>query len=194
MPDNIWDLDTDAVEADTEGFKSLRTALRKAQSELKARDKSISDLTSKYETATKALSAKSVDDLTSALPANVKKFLIKDFNREGTEPTKEAVDAWLAENAADFGYDPSKASEQSTQNATQNANDGGQQPDLSGLDPETAAAIRATQGLNTGQGTGNVPSGQLEETIRDLGTQNLSTADLIAKFRDLGAPVSSYGQ
>lgn len=194
MSDDNWD--ENEFEATSEGFKSLRKAFDKSNADKKAADKKVADLEAKLAELSKSLTSKSLDELTRDLPANVSKFLKKDFAADGTEVSKESVEAWVKENGADFGYDPSKATTQAQE--TQQTQTRDRADVVDGLDEDEVpddvrAALRT---LHDFEGRKTAPARSSQE-IDDLLTSLAKNPD--ASFKDTldalekaGAPIQGY--
>lgn len=80
-----------------QGPKALRDALEKA-------NKKLAELAAQNETLQKQASTATLASLLSEkkVPANIQRWI----KRDEVAPTPEAVDKWLEENGADFGYKP----------------------------------------------------------------------------------------
>ena len=203
---NIWDQDVDEFEETGEGMKSLRAHAKALSKQLKELDKEKAALITERDSLKVKATTASLDSLTASLPAGVKKFLTKDFEREGTEPTEANVKTWLAENGADFGYDPTKVTKpesKETNNGQEQASSTQSNLDFSRVDdedidpalpPEVQAALRTVQQFEQGQQAQNAgASRQVESLLTELdGKSDLSTADLIEQMRAAGAPIAGY--
>lgn len=204
---NIWDPEAEDFEATSEGMSSLRAAYKALKKEHASVTKERDGLVTERDSLKKTAATASLDSLTASLPAGVKKFLMKDFEREGTEPTEANVKTWLAENGADFGYDPTKVTseKQETKPAGQEQ-EGSTQSNLnfSGLgdeeeiDPhlpaEIQAALRTVQQFEQGQQAQNLgASKQVESLLNELdGKTDLSAAEVASLLKAAGAPMAGY--
>lgn len=88
-------------EIDDEDQNSAPAALRSAFNKAKKQN---AELAKKLEELTKKLATQSLDGLLrdKKVPANIQRWM----KRDEVEPTAEAVDQWLEENGADFGWKP----------------------------------------------------------------------------------------
>lgn len=91
------------------GPKDLRRALSKA-------NKQNAEMAKQLEELTKKLASQSLSSLLSEkkVPANIQRWM----KRDEVEPTAEAVDTWLKENGADFGWKPEGEPTQETHEET----------------------------------------------------------------------------
>lgn len=92
-----YEYDDDDQQGNTPTPKALRDALAKANKELEKLREANADLSKKAGEAT--LSSIFKD---KAVPANIQRWM----KRDEVDPTPEAVDKWLEENGADFGWKP----------------------------------------------------------------------------------------
>lgn len=184
MSEYTWD-DEDSNEQ--QGPQGLRDHAKKLEKALK-------DLTAKFEAEaaktaelTKSLSAKSLDDLTRDLPPNVAKYLKKDLGNQ--EPTKELIDGWLKDNAADFGYTPGAKTEAPAAEADAAAVvEESAEPDV--FDADYASALRGTQSLDTGKGQASQGSQLLNDFLLKLDKSDLSIDETLAELRKSGLNVT----
>ena len=133
--------------ADQSG-SGLRAQLEKALADLKAAQKTNTELNAKFnETRLSQIFAD------KKVPANIQRWM----KRDEVEPSPEAVDKWLAENGEDFGYKPG-----ATPAAVTESPEGQQSPVEeapaapaveSVLTPEDVAQLTRIQGL-LAQGVG----------------------------------------
>lgn len=163
------------------GPKALREALEKANKRVAELEKANSDLTSKVSQFSLAsiLSEKKV-------PGNIAKWL----KRDSVEPTAEAVDKWLEENGADFGWTPG-AQEASEGATAQEAPAQGQQAPQSVLSPEEQAAYQHAQdALSGASGAPGQPLDAYAAAVAQIDAKGLSLEDTIAALRDAGIPIA----
>ena len=168
-----------------DGPKALREALEKANKEKAELAKQVAELNSKVSqfSLAQVLSDKKV-------PANVAKWL----KRDNVEPTAEAVDKWLNENGADFGWKPGAVQEASEGATAEEAQAQGQAtvptPE-SVLSPELIAAYETIQAaLNGASGAATSPLDAYESATAQIASQDLSVEDTIAALRNAGIPLA----
>lgn len=198
---NIWDQDSDDFENTSEGMKALRDAYKAAQKANRELAKERDGLVTERDSLKTSVTQATLESLTSNLPAGVKKFLARDFKNEGTEASEANVKAWLDENGADFGYDPSKAT--TTQTSTSETSTGQQvatdlededgQPVDSSLPPEVQQALALVQRFESGQLSQNQGAVDVVKTqMQELEGKNLSAAETYQQLKALGIPVAGY--
>lgn len=179
MSDNLdWLNDDDDQPSPSDLRKQLAKAkrdLKAAQDALAEKDSTIADLTGKV----KATSLR--DALTEA---GVDPKFAKIAERDGVEPTVDAVKKWREENDGIYAFTPVKAPEAS-EDAGDDEGDGHEDP----VDPELQAGIAAGQTLEgTGRPSGSIThSDALREARHDLGRFK-TEAEVDAYLRSLGAP------
>lgn len=193
---NLWETDLDEFETTGDGMKNLRDHAKALSKALREANKSNEALTTERDSWKAKASTASLDQLTANLPANVKKFLTKDFAREGTDISEASVKTWLDENAADFGYDPSKPA--ATPPATPPAPQGDPNtvtptgPVDPNLPPDVAAALATVQAFEAQQQQQNSGANQeIQARLAELDADpNLSPRELYQRMKAMGVPVA----
>ena len=180
MSNDIWSTEDPNENANVP--KALRDHVKNLEKQLK-------DLTADLEKAkdqnaelARARNQATLETLLKDIPPRVTKWMKRDFDADKTEPSKEAVEKWLAENGEDFGYKPGEPEKPAPQPDGQQAS-----PEVP---PEIQAAYQAIQAFNEGQ-TGD--TSQIEQRLAELGKQDLSFQEMVAGLRDMGAPLTAYG-
>lgn len=163
------------------GPRALREALEKANKRVSELEKANSDLTAKVSQFSLAsvLAEKKV-------PGNIAKWL----KRDNVEPTAEAVDKWLEENGADFGWKPG-AQEASEGATAEEAPAQGQQAPQSVLTPEEQAQYQLAQAAMSGaSGAPGQPLDAMNAAVEQIAAKNLSWEDTIRALAEAGIPIS----
>ncbi len=169
---NIYDDadDSNNEQEDRNSPKSLRDALKKAQSELKALNKAFEAEKQARAELDSKVKEQSLGDLLreKGVPDKVSKWL----KRDNVEGTAEAVDAWLAENGADFGWNPDAKVEADAA------------PEDSYLSDEDEASMLRLQGIDEHSVAPTNTSSALNK-IAALDKQELTFDELAAALKDI---------
>lgn len=181
----------------TTGPKALRDALAKANKRAEEAEKAAQDIAEKFAALEKAQKSQSLTQLLTAKGVNPK--LAKWLDKDGVEPSEEAVDAWIEENGEFFNIKPSTA-----ENTANEASEPGVAPEngsdpYQGLPPEVQAALSAMQNSqNLEASATSTPSaadpkaeGAALAVIEAIGKNATSLDDVLSSLQKLGAPIQS---
>lgn len=182
----------------TTGPKALRDALAKANKRAEEAEKAAQDIAEKFAALEKAQKSQSLTQLLTAKGVNPK--LAKWLDKDGVEPSEEAVDAWIEENGEFFNIKPSAPAD----NGADSASELGVAPENSGdpyqgLPPEVQAALSAMQNSqNLEASATSTPSaadpkaeGAALAVIEAIGKNATSLDDVLSSLQKLGAPIQS---
>lgn len=182
MSENLWDgYNTDDDEP-TAG--DLRSLVKKLQKQLKAKDDELAERDSKIGELTKTVKATSLRDLLT--DAKIDPKFARLAERDGVEPTAEAVKAWVDENKDFYSFTPPAGAE-AQPSAADEVDEGQESEDE--VDPELTEAIAQGQSLEANgrpSGSSTVVTA-LEQAQANLG-QFKTEAELDEFLRSLGAP------
>jgi hypothetical protein len=180
MSDNLWDEFETDDEGQTPGdlrnlVKKLQKQLKTVQGQLEEKDSTINELTNKVK-------ATSLRDLLTE--AKIDPKFARLAERDGVEPTAEAVKKWVDDNKDFYSFTPAAAASEQD-----DAGDDQGEGEEDHVDPDLVAAVaqgQATEGVGRPSGSSTVT-----ETIRQAMAnpgQFKSREDMIAFLKDLGAP------
>lgn len=162
------------------GPKALRDALKKAQDELKARDKELDALRQTNESLTKQVKTTTLRD--ALTDAGVDPKYARFAERDGVEADAEAVKKWVEESREVYAFLATKPA--TNEDPADESDQGGDD----NVDPELMAQILAAQRVETS----GRPSGSttIESVLEGTDpSQFKSQADFNAFLAKLGAPV-----
>lgn len=173
----------DDLNENEQGPKALRDAVEKANKELKA-------LREQNEKLQKQVATQGLEKILAdkKVPANVQRWL----KRDDVEPTAEAVDKWLSENGADFGWKPGET--EGSEDATSEEAPAQAAPAAqSVLTPELSEALaRFNEVFGAGSGAPVMPADQVKAAVDDVAGQVDVGTDynqVVAMLRDKGIPM-----
>lgn len=179
-------------EQEQNGPKQLRDALDKANKALADRDKKLNDALERIAAFERKERASSLSDLLKA--KNVDPKYARWADKDGVEPTEDAVAKWLDENK-----DLVPVSAPSTEDSRQNdpaAPQGAQVDPYAGLPAEVRAALEAmsaSQAMESNATAGSPVDPKAEEgiaaSLAAVGQNAKSEGDIIAALAALGAPL-----
>lgn len=178
----------DEHDEQSDGPKALREALEKANKELKA-------LREQNEKAQAELAKQSLANVLrdKSVPANIQRWI----KRDNIDPTPEAIDKWLEENGADFGWKPGvqEASEGAT---AQEAPTQGAPAPQSVLSPSDAEQLqRLLDAFGGASGQAGMPANQAQAAVEQVaakvqfgGYAPTSIEDGARMLKELGIDIS----
>jgi len=180
--------DDEDLDQDDAGPKGLRAALKKAQAELAAAVKEKDTLSKQVADLAAKEKSRSLTDILASKGVSPK--IAKFVEKDGVDPTEEAVSAWLDENADVFNIKTESAPEG---DGAENTEGAGQSDPFAGMPDEVKAilaAMQQTQATEAGGSSANGEDGQTDAAIAAIGSQANSEADITAALKALGAPIS----
>ena len=127
------------------------------------------------------------------IPPHIQRWI----KRDSVEPTADAVDKWVAENGADFGYKPGDetAAVKSSEGQQVPAVEAPTEPAVeSVLTPEDIANLERIQGLLAGGSGQTVYSDAAETAVKTVESQlgpNASMEEAVAALAAQGVPIES---
>lgn len=177
----------DDDELNENGPKALRDALEKANKELK-------QLREANEKAQAELAKQSLANVLrdKSVPANIQRWI----KRDNIDPTPEAVDKWLEENGADFGWKPGgqEASEGAT--AQEAPAQGAPAPQGVLSESDTEALARMLAAFGGASGVPGMPADKAQAAVENVATQfqfggynSASVEDVAKALRDAGIDI-----
>ena len=182
-----------------ESGSELRKQLEKA---LKA-NKELAEKVASFESAEKAKQAR--ESLESILKEKgVKPGLVKWLEKDGVEPSKDAVDKWLSENGEFFNVTADGKTNETTNNSSEQGEPNGQEQHeaqsqsadpFADLPPELRAAFQAMaagQALESEAVSVQVDpkaEGVVQRSLEVVAENAKSEADVLSALAKLGAPV-----
>lgn len=177
---DIWTLDEVDDEAYANSPKALRDAYEAAKAKLSDAKKLNEQLTGQVKTLTEKASAQTLDQIIrdKNVPATAAKYL----KRDKVEATPEAVDTWLAENGADFGYTKDGQGQQQTETQEQAG------ASENGADAAAETRIQALGGAAGPQGAAGI-----EQKISEVAPALVAKGDtdaVVAWLREQGVPLA----
>ena len=193
--------DDEYDEQGQESGSELRKQLEKA---LKA-NRELAEKVASFESAEKAKQAR--ESLETILKdKGVKPGLVKWLEKDGVEPSKDAVDKWLAENGEFFNVTADGKTTETTNDSSEQGESNGQEQHqaqsqsadpFADLPPELRAAFEAMaagQALESEAVSVQVDpkaEGVVQRSLEIVGENAQSEADVLSALAKLGAPVKS---
>ena len=171
----------DYDEQGNNGPADLRKALEKAKRDLKAAQDRAEAAEQAAADALQKVKATSLRDLLT--DAKVDPKFARLAERDGIEPTAEAVKSWIAENKDFYNFGPAKAATEQVADEEEQAED----EEVDDLDPTYRAAIEQSGRIESG--SAGVGSTSLIDRIQSLKASG-SLDELYKGLADLGAPIN----
>lgn len=156
--------------------------------------KKVQALTAENEKLGKSVKTATLDTVLrdKGIPAHIQRWI----KRDDVEPTPDAVDKWVAENGADFGYKPGKqetAAVEPSEGQQVQAVEAPTEPAVpSVLTPEDVANLERIQGLLAGGSGQTAYSDAAETAVKTVESQlgpNATMDQLVAALAAQGVPI-----